>query len=227
MTIRMSSGESFRRAFETSAGRPPLRRSLSRIAASGVASVLGPTSLMAALVRRGSSAFVVPFVTVAGHRFRVAMSARHGGEPSPARASTKATSIFIIAVVPNVTGRHLTVRPNRGSSDIYFRFRRATLSGASFSLNILQSVAICLHCLSTIAADPEPMCRGSGINRRAWRTECRRRLGIDRSRLVLALVARSSAHCARPALGGIGTRAARRAPSIHVAALEAPSVATE
>ena len=113
-----------------------------------------------------------------------------------------------------------------GQLRYYFRFRRATPVEQLLAEHP-QSVAICLHCLSTIAADPEPMCRGSGINRRAWRTECRRRLGLIDHGLVLALVARSSAHCARLALGGIGTRAARRAPSIHVAALEAPSVATE
>ena len=164
MTIRMSSGESFRRAFETSAGRPPLRRRLSHIAASGVASVLGPTSLMAALVRRGSSAFVVPFVTVAVTGFGGDVGS-HGGEPSPARASTKATSS---SSSPSFrTSRETSDRSAQpGQLRYYFRFRRATPVEQLLAEHP-QSVAICLHCLSTIAADPEPMCRGSGINRRA------------------------------------------------------------
>src|SRR6266487_1920547 len=73
-TVRMRSGESFRPAFETSAGsfcflrwRPPLRPRLRPIAPSGVVSVLGPlVSLVAASARRGGSGFVVPFLTIAG-----------------------------------------------------------------------------------------------------------------------------------------------------------------
>src|SRR5450759_4761169 len=79
---------------------------------------------------------------------------------------------------------------------------------------------------SAIADDPEPMCRCNGIAHRAWRTQVRHRFVTYRGS-KFSKFSRSSAHSAGIALGGIGARAARRAPSTHIATLETPRVATE
>ena len=86
---------------------------------------------------------------------------------------------------------------------------------------------ICPRSVLAIPAFPYSTCRGSGSDLRLWRTRNRRRFELDQTRINSGGIARSSPHRARVALGGIGTRAARRAPSVNVATLETPRVATE
>ena len=166
---------------------------------------LSPASI-AALARLSSSAFVDPFVTVGFTRGAMPARAEASGlrpEYRPRRRHLHRRYCL----------EHHGMTFDRSVQPVQLRDRSRSPQAAPVERLLAehpQCVAICLRSFSTIADDPEPRCRCSGIDHRAWRTHIRQKFVPCRGS-KFSKFSGSSAHSAGLALGAIGTRAARRA----------------